>query len=64
MIKYLHNFTINFMNRTCYCDFWRGMAYHNGRWYSVERGFLYYTKAEIKRSLRQELLRVINAETM
>ena len=60
MIKNLHNFTIEFMNRTCYCDFWRGTAYANGRRYTVERGFLYYTKAEIKKSLRQELLRIIN----
>ena len=60
MIKNLHNFTIEFRNRTCYCDFWRGTAYANGRRYTVERGFLYYTKAEIKKALRQELLRIIN----
>ena len=63
MIKNLHNFTIELRNRTCYCDFWRGTAYANGRWYTVERGFLYYTKAEIKKSLRQELLRRINGNT-
>lgn len=60
MIKNLHNFNITFINHTCYCDFWRGTAYVKGRQYSIEKGFLYYTKADIKRALRQELLRIVN----
>ena len=63
MIKNLHDFSIQMTSRTCYCDFWRGTAYANGRRYTVERGFSYYTKAEIKKSLRQELLRIINGGT-
>ena len=60
MIKNLHDFSIKMTSRTCYCDFWRGTAYHNGQWYSVERGFLYYTKAEIRKSLRKLLVDKIN----
>ena len=60
MIKNLHNFNITFINHTCYCDFWRGTAYVKGVRYSTEKGFLFYTKADIKKALRQELLRIIN----
>lgn len=60
MIKNLHDFSIEFKNRTCYCDFWRARAYYKGEWYSIERGFLYYTKPEIKRALHRDLVDKIN----
>ena len=60
MIKNLHNFNITLINHTCYCDFWRGCAYVKGVYYSIEKGFLYYTKKDIKKSLRQELWKIVN----
>ena len=60
MIKNLHNFNITFIKHTCYCDFWQGAAYVKGQRYSIEKGFLYYTKKDIKKALRQELLRIVN----
>ena len=61
MIKNVHDFSIKFINRTCYADFWRGQAYYKGAWYSVERGFYGYTKQRIKQSLRESIVKKINA---
>ena len=60
MIKNLHSFTMERGARTCWGDFWRGSCYYRGQWVTVESAFLYYTKAEIARLLRQALRDKIN----
>ena len=60
MIKYLHDFTIEPKNRTCWGDWWRGQCWYKGQIVSIERMFYGYSKAQIKRILRQELVNQLN----
>lgn len=58
--KYVHDFTIERIRRTCYGDLYRAACYESGRWYSIESLFLDYPRALIRRMMRAALLRQLN----
>ena len=60
MIKNLKDFKIEKGKSTCYGDMWKGYCYFKGNVIFADSCFLYYTKKEIKKILREKLLNKIN----
>ena len=62
IIKNLHNFSAEFVRRTCWCDFWRFRCWDSriNDVVSIEIGLCDYTKSEIMRIGREYLRNHLN----
>lgn len=61
MIKNLHDFEIKRKKRTPCGDVWQATCYYKGNVFFADGVFLYHTKREIKKILRENLLKILNS---
>lgn len=60
MVKHLKDFKIEKKKSTCYGDMWQGCCYFKGNFIFADSCFLYFTKKEIEKILKEKLLNKIN----
>lgn len=55
MSKRIKDFTCELVRQTSWCDMWKASGFIDGEYYTVEKGFLFYSDSKIKKMMRAEL---------